>query len=70
MERPYDYVARKANIQEMAIVHSAVPDWASQLKKKLGNLFPEEKIWVNQLGAALGVHGGRGVLLVALRQAV
>ncbi|MDD5312403.1 MAG: DegV family protein [Dehalococcoidia bacterium] len=69
MERIYDFAARKNNIREMAIVHSSVPEWAGQLKKRLGAIFPEEKILVSQLGAALGVHGGKGVLLVALRQA-
>jgi len=69
MQRIYDFTASKKNIKEMAIVHSSVPEWAGQLKKKLGNIFPEEKIWTSQLGAALGVHGGKGVLLVALRQA-
>jgi DegV family protein with EDD domain len=68
MQRIYDFAASKKNIREMAIVHSAVPEWANQLKKKLGNVFPEEKIWIGQLGAALGVHGGKGVLLVALRE--
>lgn len=68
MERLYDYVSRKVNVQEIAIVHSAHPEWAGQLKQRLGNLFDEKKILVSQLGAALGVHGGKGVLLVALRQ--
>ena len=68
MERIYDYVSRKVNVQEIAIVHSAHPEWAAQLKSKLGSLFAEDTIYVSQLGAALGVHGGKGVLLVALRQ--
>jgi DegV family protein with EDD domain len=69
MDRIYQYVASHLNPLELVIVHSAVPEWAAQLKKRLGNLFPEDKILVMQLGAALGVHGGKGVLLVALRQA-
>jgi DegV family protein with EDD domain len=69
MDRIYQYVAGYLNPLELIIVHSAVPEWAAQLKKRLGNLFTEDKILVMQLGAALGVHGGKGVLLVALRQA-
>ena len=37
--------------------------------QKLGDYFPEDKILITQLGAALGVHGGPGVLLVAFRLA-
>jgi DegV family protein with EDD domain len=69
LDRLYDYVAHKANIQEMFIVHSAVPEWAESLKQRLANILPIEKINISHLGAALGVHGGKGVLLVALRQA-
>jgi len=69
MERICQYVAANHNLMELFIVHSAVPEWAGQLKKKLGDFFPEDKILITQLGAALGVHGGPGVLLVAFRRA-
>jgi DegV family protein with EDD domain len=69
MERICQYVAANRNLMELFIVHSAVPEWAGQLKKKLGDFVPEDKILITQLGAALGVHGGPGVLLVALRRA-
>jgi fatty acid-binding protein DegV len=61
-------VKSKENIQELAIVHSAVPEQANELKRRLGNLFPEDKILVLELGSALGAHGGPGVLLLALRE--
>jgi len=70
MERICQYVEVHRNLVELFIVHSAVPEWANQLKTKLGSFFPEDKILTTQLGAALGVHGGPGVLLVALRQTV
>jgi len=69
MERICQYVEAHRNLKELFIVHSAVPEWANQLKAKLGSFFPEDRIIITQLGAALGVHGGPGVLLVALRQA-
>jgi len=69
MERICQYVAAISNLTELFIVHSAIPEWAGYLKIKLGCYFPEDKILITQLGAALGVHGGPGVLLVALRQA-
>lgn len=68
MERIYQYVAGKPNLMELVIVHSSVPEWAGKLKLSLGKLFPTDKILVMQLGAALGVHGGKGVLIIALRQ--
>jgi fatty acid-binding protein DegV len=68
MERICQYVAVNRNLTELFIVHSAVPEWAGQLKKKLGDYFPEDKILITQLGAALGVRGGPGVLLVAFRR--
>jgi DegV family protein with EDD domain len=67
-DRLYRFVGSKKNIAEMALVHSAVPEQAEKLKERLGRFFPAEKIRIMQLGAGLGVHGGPGVLLVALRE--
>lgn len=67
MDRLYQFVESKKNIAELIIVHSAIPEQAEKLKKRLVWLFPEEQIRVMKLGAGLGVHGGPGVLLVALR---
>jgi DegV family protein with EDD domain len=67
-DRLYQYVESKKNITEIAIVHSAIPEQAEKLKERLGKLIPVEKIRIMQLGAGLGVHGGPGVLLVALRE--
>lgn len=68
MDRIYEYVERMKNIAELVIVHSEVPERADELKKRIGKLFPEELITTLKLGAGLGVHGGPGVLLVALRE--
>lgn len=68
MDRIYNYVKSKSPTSELAIVHSQVLDQALQLKKRLIEFVPEDKISVSQLGAALGSHGGPGVLLVALRK--
>lgn len=67
MDRIYEYVERIKNIAELVIVHSEVPEQAERLKNRIGHLFPEELIKILQLGAGLGVHGGPGVLLVALK---
>jgi len=68
VDKIYDFVARNIPISELTIVHSQVVDQANQLKKRLIEFIKEEKISVAELGAGLGVHGGPGVLLVALRR--
>jgi len=68
MDRLYEFVEGNPAIQDLAIAHSTVPEQASQLKARLGAIFPEEKIYVAQLSAALGIHGGPGVLILALRR--
>ncbi len=67
MDRLYKFVESKRDIAELIIVHSVIPELAGKLKKRLGWLFPEERIRIMELGAGLGVHGGPGVLLVGLR---
>ena len=68
IEHIYDYVKNNIPASELTIVHSAVNDRAKELKRHLAELVPEEKISIAELGAGLGVHGGPGVLLVALRK--
>jgi DegV family protein with EDD domain len=67
MDHIYDFVRSKKNIREMLIVHSAAPEQAESLRKRLGSLFTAKEIMVLKMGAALGANGGPGVLLVALR---
>ncbi|MCX6012350.1 MAG: DegV family protein [Chloroflexi bacterium] len=68
MDRIYDFVKNNTPIEELTIVHSQVIDHANQLKHRLGEFIQEEKITVTELGAGLGVHGGPGVLLAAIRR--
>jgi DegV family protein with EDD domain len=68
MDRIYDFVKNNAPVKEITVVHSQVIDQANQLKHRLGEFIEEEKIKVAELGAGLGVHGGPGVLLAALRK--
>ena len=55
-------------VKDLAIAYSMVPEQANELRERLGRVFPVETIYVTQLGAALGVHSGSGVLVVALRR--
>ena len=62
-----NYVKSIANIQDLAVIHNTTPDEAQALVKRLGSLYPEEKIRLARLGPALGVHTGPGILFVAVR---
>lgn len=68
-DKIYDFVKKNTPISELVIVHSKIIDQANQLRKRLGEFIEEEKIAIAELGAGLGVHGGPGVLLAAVRQA-
>jgi DegV family protein with EDD domain len=68
MDRIYDFVQSNTPITECAIVHSAVPEQANRLQKRLSEFISEERISIAELGAGLGVHGGPGVLLAAVRR--
>lgn len=54
-------------IEDLTIGHNTVPDEANRLKERLLTAFPDLEIDITQVGAGLGVHGGPGLLLVALR---
>jgi DegV family protein with EDD domain len=68
-ERIYEFVKKSAPISELVIVHSKIADQAEQMKQRLKEFIQEEKIAIAELGAGLGVHGGPGVILAAIRQA-
>jgi DegV family protein with EDD domain len=67
VDRICKFVEEKRYITEMLIIHSAIPEQAEKLRGRLGQFFPIEKINIMKLGAGLGVHGGPGVLLAAVR---
>jgi DegV family protein with EDD domain len=68
MDKIYGYVKNNIPISELIIVHSKIADQANQMKKRLLEFIEEEKISIAELGAGLGVHGGPGVLLAAIRR--
>jgi DegV family protein with EDD domain len=68
IDKLYDFVKNAKSVKEMAIVNSTVAEEANLLKKRLSSIVAEEKIHMARLGAALGVHGGPGTLLVVVTQ--
>lgn len=67
MDKLCEFVETAPDIQELAITYSNLRTQAEELKKRLGPVFPEEKILLAQIGAGLGVHIGPGTLIVAFR---
>ncbi len=70
MERLVENVRNCLNVQEVAIVHSTTPEDAQTLKDHIGTIIDKSAIHISQLGPALGVHGGPGTLVVALREKI
>jgi DegV family protein with EDD domain len=68
MDRIYDFVKNNSPITELVLVHSKVENKAILLRNRLVEFIQREKITITELGAGLGVHGGPGVLRVAIRQ--
>jgi DegV family protein with EDD domain len=68
MEKIIEFVKKNSGIEELLIVHSMVPEKANQLKEQISGFVDKSKIMIMHLGAGLGVHGGPGVLLVAVRR--
>jgi len=70
IDRLYEMLKNALNIQELAIVHSTTPDEAASLKERIASIFDRKAIHISRLGPALGVHGGPGALILALREKV
>ena len=62
-----EFVEITPDVQDLAIAYSNVRTQAEELKKRLGSVFPEEKILLARIGAGLGVRIGPGALIVAFR---
>jgi DegV family protein with EDD domain len=70
IERLIDFVKNALGIQELAVMHTTTPDEARGLKERLSSLVEANRFHLAQLGPALGVYGGPGMLAVALRKKI
>ena len=61
------FAKNAGNIQDLSIVYSTTPEEAKDLVKQMDPIFPVDQIKLARLGPVLGVHGGPGILFVALR---
>jgi DegV family protein with EDD domain len=68
IDRIYNFVNANSPITELTVIHSAVADRAHKLKQRLSNFIAPEEISIAEVGTSLGVHGGPGILGVAIRR--
>ena len=68
IEKLLDNLKNYSNIKEVGIAHSTNPEEAHSLRSRLSSLIDGNHIHVSRLGAALGVHGGPGTLVLAIRE--
>jgi DegV family protein with EDD domain len=66
MDLLYDFAAEYSHIEEMAVEGAACPDDVEHMVKRLGALFPEERIYRSRTTPVIGTHTGPGLLLVAV----
>jgi DegV family protein with EDD domain len=66
MDKLFDFVKTKNNIRAISIAYSEISRDALKLAARIDSLPNHGPIIITELGAALGAHGGPGVLLVAL----
>jgi len=68
IDRLLDFVKTATEIQDLAILHSTTADEAQALAERTSPIFPREQTIMARLGPGLGVHGGPGILAIALRE--
>jgi DegV family protein with EDD domain len=62
----FDFTASYKHIEELAVENAACPGDADQLVKRLGKIFPEERIYRSRTTPVIGAHTGPGLLMVAV----
>lgn len=62
----YDFAAGYSHIEELAVEGAACPEDVDSLVKRLGALFPEERIYRSRTTPVIGTHTGPGLILVAV----
>jgi DegV family protein with EDD domain len=67
IEKLLDNINKFRTVHDIGIVHSSTPDEAQTLRCRLSALLDKNRIYVSRLGPALGVHGGPGTLILAVR---
>jgi len=61
----YNVVKGLKNIQELAIEHATTPEDAKELKNRLNDFFPSERIIISTVSPVLGTYTGPHVVCIA-----
>ena len=69
-ERLCQCVVRHLPIEDVAVVHGNAAQEAESLAERIRSISPQSRPVIAKLGSALGVHGGPGTLVVALREGI
>ncbi|UCG54412.1 MAG: DegV family protein [Dehalococcoidia bacterium] len=70
IERLVDNFRKSVYVQNAAVVYSTTPNDARTLRDRISTVSDKIPIHISRLGPALGVHGGPGTLILALREKV
>ena len=68
IERLFDFTKDTVDIEDLAVVHSTTPDEAKSLAERISSTLSLKQVRIARLGPVLGVHGGPGVMAIALRR--
>ena len=68
IDKLFDFAKDAANVEDLVVIHSTTHDEADSLASRIGSTIKLEHVRIARLGPVLGVHGGPGVLAIALRR--
>ncbi len=66
IDRLHDFAAGYSFIEKLAVEYTACPDEAAKLIKRIGKIFPADRIYSSKMTPVIGAHTGPGLLLVAV----
>ena len=66
MAKLFEMVQRFANIEEMSIVHSTVPDEAAAFTRRVSAIFEKDKICQSRIGPVIGTYLGPGSVAIGI----
>ena len=66
IDRLYKFAESYSYIEELAVEGANCPEDVDYLVKRLGTIFPEERIYRSRTTPVIGTHTGPGLILVAV----
>ena len=66
IDRLYEFAQSYSYIEELAVEGADCPEEVDHLVKRLGNVFPVERIYRSRTTPVIGTHTGPGLILVAV----